>query len=279
MAKLKDLTGLKFNRLTVIKLHHTQKIFRKNKQIYENKYYWLCKCECGNEKVIEGSYLRNNRIKSCGCLLSENGKNIMKNQKIKEIITTHGKTHTRLYKIFAGMKRRCFNKNEKAYKNYGGRGIKICNEWLSDFMNFYNWAMANGYSDDLTIDRIDNNGNYEPSNCRWVNYKEQARNRRQNLLITYKGETHCLSEWAEIVKIDDKVLSYRLKNNWSIEKVLTTPERKITKGKKVRCIETNEIFKSTKYAGEKFNINYSDISACCNGRQKSAKGYHWEYVE
>jgi len=110
--------------------------------------------------------------------------------------STHGKSRTRLYRIWCHMKDRCCCKDDIEFKSYGGRGIKICNEWLNDFQTFYDWAMANGYSKDLSIDRKENNGNYEPSNCRWATQLQQANNTRQNVLITYNGQTQTMSQWA-----------------------------------------------------------------------------------
>lgn len=133
-------------------------------------------------------------------------------------------TKTRIHSIYKGMKDRCRYKTNDNYMRYGGRGIKVCEEWLSDFMNFYNWAINNGYKDNLTLDRIDSNGNYEPSNCRWLTYKEQANNTRRNNYITYNNETHSLTEWAEILGIKRSTLSNRIvTKHWSIEKAFTTP--------------------------------------------------------
>ena len=125
------------------------------------------------------------------------------------------------------MKKRCYNSNDKAYNYYGGRGIKVCDEWLNDFQTFYDWSMNNGYNEHLTIDRIDVNGNYEPNNCRWVDYKIQNRNSRHNTLFTIDGETRCLSEWCEILNLNYKnVLARVTRYNWSIGEALELIERK-----------------------------------------------------
>lgn len=124
------------------------------------------------------------------------------------------------------MKQRCYNKNNDAYCRYGGRGIIICKDWLDDFMTFHDWAMSNGYKENLTIDRIDVNGNYEPNNCRWVDMKTQCRNKRNNRYITINNETHCLSEWCEILGLDRHVIEQRLYYGWSIERALFTPIKK-----------------------------------------------------
>lgn len=175
MPKFIDLTGLKFNKLTVIS---------RAKNIGKQTA-WLCKCDCGNTVIVRADHLKDNKIKGCGCLLRKHG------YADKE----------RLYRIFRGMKTRCYNPKTKHYKDYGGRGIKICDEWLKDYMNFRNWAMYNGYNDSLTIDRINVNGNYEPGNCRWVAYKEQIRNRRNTKKIVYDNQIKTISEWAEILNI------------------------------------------------------------------------------
>lgn len=119
--------------------------------------------------------------------------------------------------------KRCFNENHQSYPHYGGRGITVCEEWRDNFQAFYDWAMANGYSDNLTIDRKDNDGNYEPSNCRWATNKEQANNKRNNRIITFEGETHDVTKWSEIKGIPRATIYTRLCRGWDIEKVLTTP--------------------------------------------------------
>lgn len=198
MSKFKDITGQRFGRLTVLYRLHNIK----------GKTKWFCVCDCGNLKEVTLSDLKKGNTQSCGCLY-------------KDIHTKHKKCDTRLYCIFGAVKSRCYNKNNKRYKDYGGRGIAVCDEWKDDFMSFYNWAILNGYNDTLTIDRIDVNGNYEPSNCRWVTPKQQARNRRSNRNYTINGETHCLKEWCEIVGLNYRTVQYRINIlNQNIERAL-----------------------------------------------------------
>ena len=200
MSNFKDLTNKRFGKLLVVE--NTNK--KRNK-----KTIWLCKCDCGNYKEVQVDNLTSGHTKSCGCL---NGKGYKHNLK-----------NTRLYYIWSCMKQRCYNENHKQYKDYGQRGIKICNEW-HEFINFYNWAINNDYQDNLTIDRINNNGNYEPNNCRWVNMKIQSNNRRSNHIIEYKNETHTLKEWCDILKLNYKTIQTRINSlKWNVEKAFETP--------------------------------------------------------
>lgn len=199
--------GERFNKLTVLELDHIEKKIRKNGMTANIEYY-KCKCECGAIVLVQKACLKNNHVQSCGCLNLSNH--------IK-----HNGKGTRLYRIWTGIKNRCNNPNADAYSNYGGRGIKICKKWSDDFKEFRKWALSVGYKDTLTIDRIDVNGNYEPSNCRWATDKEQSNNRRKNHYITYNNETHTISEWAEKLQISKDTLRKRIvKHHWSIEKAL-----------------------------------------------------------
>ena len=210
MAEASNLIGQKFGRLTVIARAENNK---------RGQTRWLCKCECGNEKIVGAYLLKSGQTKSCGCLKKE-----------KFTHKKHGLRYTRIYKLWLSIKQRCYNPKELVYKHYGGRGIAMCEEWKNNFMSFHDWAFANGYDENVkrgecTIDRIDTNGNYEPSNCRWVTQKEQANNKRNNVLLTYKGNTHTAQQWAEILDIKYITLITRLKRGWSVEKTLTTPLR------------------------------------------------------
>lgn len=202
-----DIVGKKFNNLTVLKFSHSKVNYLKNGSKNGYTHFYLCQCKCGNQIIVARHHLIFNHTQSCGCL------------SIK-----HNLTNTRLFRIWTGMFTRCYNKNSIKYKIYGGRGIIVCKEW-QEFEPFYNWSMSNSYKEGLSIDRIDVNGNYEPSNCRWVNMKTQQRNRTNNYLITFNNQTHPLNEWAEILNIKRETLKTRLNSGWSIEKTLTTPVR------------------------------------------------------
>ena len=200
----KEITGQKFGKLTAIKLDHIQK------KSNGTRHFWLCQCDCGKELIVEKYCLTSGHTKSCGCL--------------KIGTPTHGLTKTRIYRTWCRMKERCYRVKNNRYQNYGGRGIKVCDEWKNDFMSFYNWAMAHGYTDNLTIDRINVNGNYEPNNCRWITTKAQNNNRKSNRFLTFNNETHTVAEWAEKVNIPVSVIYHRLYRKWSVEKALTTPK-------------------------------------------------------
>lgn len=199
-----DLTGQRFGRLTVIKRDGT---------IY-GQASWLCICDCGKSVVVRGYCLRKGETRSCGCLAAELAQ--------KRLIT-HGATKTRLFKIWSNMIARCYKPYHKSFKDYGGRGISICDEWLHSFAKFQGWAIANKYADNLSIDRINVNGNYEPSNCQWLTMKEQGQNRRTSRIITINNCSKTLSEWADKYGIIPETIARRIKAGWSEEKAITTP--------------------------------------------------------
>lgn len=211
-----ELTGKRFGKLVVIR------------EIGLNKWQsveWLCKCDCGNYHITQSKYLVNGDTVSCGCKKTK----VLYEQ--SQRLKTHGMTNEPLYIVWQGMKGRCNNKKSSSYKDYGGRGIRICPEW-NEFINFYNWAIKNGYKNGLTIDRINIDGNYEPSNCRWVNRLTQGNNTRRNHYLTYNGETKTMSEWARIKNLDYSTLRSRINEyNWSVEKALETPARIMNRSK------------------------------------------------
>ena len=174
--KMLRLEGKRFGKLVVIEFVG----FKNHLSV------WKCKCDCGNEKNVIGAYLTNGETKSCGCLQ-------------KEVVTTHGGSNSKLYQVYQSMIQRCCNKKAQEYERYGGRGITVCKLWLSDFANFRKWAMKNGYKEGLTIDRVNNDGNYCPENCKWSTMKEQAQNRSTNVFIEYKGIRLTLSRCAELL--------------------------------------------------------------------------------
>lgn len=197
-----DLSGKQYGRLTVLECIGSDK---------HHKRLYRCLCECGKEKITTQALLKRGEVTSCGC-------------KQKEVIfKQNGLSTKRIYAVYNSMKIRCYNKKFKQYKDYGGRGIAICPEWLGEngFINFYNWAMENGYKDNLTLDRINPKGNYEPSNCRWATYKEQANNTKATVFLTYNGETKPASEWAEIVGISQSAITHRKSKGWTDEECLT----------------------------------------------------------
>lgn len=200
---MEGIVGKRFGRLTVVE---------KGERSGHDRLY-LCKCDCGNTIIVRGGNLISGTTKSCGCLRREN---------TSRMFSSHGHANKeRLYYIWMDMRRRC---DDMSDKNYGGRGISVCDAWNDDYAVFRNWALSNGYKEDLTIDRIDVNGNYCPENCRWATYKEQGNNTRVNRLIEYMGQTHTLTEWADIYGVDEGLIRARIDRfGWSVEKALNTP--------------------------------------------------------
>lgn len=198
-----DITGQKFGRLTVIRLVEHGK--------HGDAPKWECRCDCGNIVVHRYAVLKNGHSLSCGCLRKE---------MLVERQTKHGDSQSRLYQVWLDMKKRCSNPKYLGWKDYGGRGITFCKEW-EDYVTFHAWAMTNGYRDDLMIDRINNDGNYESSNCRWVNRKIQNNNKGNHILLTHQGITKNLQQWADDLGLHRETLIHRLKVGWPIEKAFT----------------------------------------------------------
>ena len=179
---------------------------------------WKCRCECGNEKEVYQKHLLSGASTSCGCYTAERASYRMKEN--NPTVRKHGMCNTRLYRIWSDMKDRCTNPNNTKYSCYGGRGIAVCDNW-HEFSAFKNWALSNGYDDNLTLDRIDTDGNYEPSNCRFLTIQRQQYNKRTNHLITYNGKTQTLTEWADERGIKRNTLDARInRSHWDIGRAL-----------------------------------------------------------
>lgn len=210
-----DIIGKKFGKLTVLKRSDDYICSGGRKEAQ-----YLCRCDCGNMKIVRGSSLRKGHTTSCGCA-------------IIEAATKHGLRNTRIYDEYQKMKQRCYNPNNTNYKYYGGKGIKVCDEWLDSeegLVKFYFWAITHGYRDNLTIDRINSNGDYTPENCRWTNHTIQANNKGNNVYLTLNGVSHTAATWSEITGISVYNIYNRKKNlKWNDEKTLTTPENKYIK--------------------------------------------------
>lgn len=206
MAHHKDLVGKRFGRWTVIEKTES---YRRHDGKTESQY--LCKCDCGTMRIRKSKDILGSSV-SCGCYRSE----YMRKKR-----TTHGMTDTRLFHIWDGMKERCKIDND-SHKHWAGKGISVCDEWLGKegFDNFQKWAYENGYSDGLTIDRIECSGNYEPGNCRWVDYVVQNNNSANNVRIECFGESKTIAEWAKEYELNYQTLYSRLKHGWGVERAL-----------------------------------------------------------
>lgn len=204
--------GTKIGSLTVIKLAYIKPFYYGKRKV--NKEFYLCKCDCGRESIVYKHNLTRKVNTTLHCKHCCHSK--------------HNKRNTRLFRIWAGIKNRCFNANSADYKNYGGRGIKVCEEWL-EFMPFYNWALNNGYRDNLSIDRINNNGNYEPSNCRWANKSEQNNNKRNVKKILYNNKLYTISQLSNILGIKHHCLYTRLRRYGIVNKVFSNINLKTRK--------------------------------------------------
>lgn len=202
MSICENLSGKRFNKLVVLRRAENNK---------NGSARWICKCDCGNITTVSAGNLKGNSVKSCGCLRHE-------------AHNTHHLSNTKICKIWYGMRKRCYSEKEPAYKDYGGRGITICDEWLNDVVPFYKWAINNGYKDGLMIERIDNDKGYSPDNCKWATPKDQANNRRSCVNFTYNGETKNLTQWCNYFGLPYKTIHARIyKRHWTFERAITEP--------------------------------------------------------
>jgi len=205
MGKMIDMTGKKCGRLTILKRGY---------KTNDTRAYWECLCECGNTSIVLGRYLRSGHTKSCGCLRIE---------RIKVTNTIHNgctrKNRERLYNIHESIKQRCTNKNTDNYERYGGRGITMCREW-DDYGTFREWAYNSGYSKELSIDRIDNSGNYQPNNCRWADDITQANNTRTNIYVVIGDKRKTIAEWSRELDSNAKRAYARVVRGWDLDEKL-----------------------------------------------------------
>lgn len=201
MPAFHDLTGMQFSFLKVI-----ERDFSRDKYVY-----WLCECtRCGKMTSVRSCNLVTGQVMSCGCY-----------GRSRELRIRHGDSRTSLYERWCAIKNRCKNESCIEYKNYGGRGIKMCEEWSTSYETFKDWAISHGYREDLTIDRIDVNGDYCPENCRWITMKEQLRNTTKTMRITYNGKTMLADEWEKVCGIKQSTIRDRIRHGWTPEEALT----------------------------------------------------------
>ncbi len=207
-----DLTGERFGRLLVIE---------KIGCIKKKGSVWKCLCDCGKTVEVLGTYLRRGDTKSCGCYHSDS---------VRRMMLTHGKSKTRLYRVWAGIKNRCNNPNSSNYKYYGAQNITMCEEWEKSFEVFEKWALDSGYDESAkpqvcTLDRIDNESGYSPDNCRWTDHTHQCNNQKSNRLFEYNGVIHTMAEWAKIFKMNYSTLRARIRKGMNFEDAINKPTR------------------------------------------------------
>lgn len=218
-----DIAGQRFNRLVAVCYSHIKEYPRSGRNTTLKQPYWVFQCDCGSKVTLSVSSVKAGGSMSCGCWRREASR--INN-------TTHGQAcsstgdASRLYRIWAQMKRRCSLPTVKSYHRYGGRGIRVCDEWTNSFVTFEQWALANGYKSNLTLDRRDNDGHYEPDNCRWVTMVVQANNRKTSKLVVYHGETMTVAELARLEDINQATLRYRLSHGWSVEDAVSVVNSK-----------------------------------------------------
>lgn len=207
-----DMTGKRFGRLVVVKYSHSK-----------DAAFWLCQCDCGDTSVVRSAILNDGSAKSCGCGSREAAvANAAAASRQKKLPFPNTR---KLKELYRNMLDRCYDPDNKRYANYGGRGIRICDEWLTDRLSFYHWATDNGHAKGLQIDRIDVNGNYEASNCRFVDVFVQMNNTTLNHFLEWYGTRHTVADWARILGVTSRALQSRIGHGWSVERALTQPFR------------------------------------------------------
>lgn len=221
MREVKDRVGETVGRLTIIDRGEDK--FSKHGT---RRVYWVCQCECGNIKTIRADQLDGKHTMSCGCLQREKSAEYNSTRERKVI---YGDSRERIHNIWYLIKYRCEDETSPTYRHYGGRGIKMCQEWsdgIDGYWKFKTWSLDNGYADNLTIDRIDNDGCYSPENCRWVDHSVQGNNKRNNIILEYDGREQTLSQWARELGVPMKSLHRRIRGlGWDVERAFTQPYR------------------------------------------------------
>lgn len=267
MGQVIDLTGKRFGMLTVLRQGESRPVGKHNRL----KLYWVCRCDCGTIKEIVGDNLRSGATNSCGCQVTK----ATIERSTKHGYSRRGENRSRIYKIWSKMKARCEHENDPAYKDYGGRGIKLCDGW-HDFLTFKDWSYNHGYTDDLTIDRIDVNGNYEPDNCRWVGWDIQHNNTRNTIKVTLGDITHSLSEWCRELNLRYSTVQSRIHRGIDVYEAMFTP---VTSKVPIIAIddEGNRIeYDSIVEAAKAMGTSVTPINDACANPDKLYKGYYWK---
>lgn len=243
---------------------------------------FLCECECGNKVTRNLGTLTSNGNPSCGCKSFDIG---LLNKKY-----TKEQTSSFLYSTWLGMRQRCFDKNQSHYKYYGGKGVTMCEEWMNDYSEFYKWSMNNDASKELTIDRIDNNGNYEPNNCRWVDSITQANNKTQNRIIEYNGKKLTVMQWSRYTGIGEGTIRKRLDDyGYTIAEALgfeSHNKRQYDRNNRRKKVEQYsldgdfiKLWDSAQDASNKLGISINSIRRCAAGIHKNSNGFIWKYKQ
>ena len=272
-----DLTGKKFGYLTVISRDQNPN----NKRVK-----WLCVCNCNKLTIVSTNDLKSGHTSSCGC------------KKFESHNKKHGMTRTRIHTTWQSMKSRCYDKNNHSFSHYGGRGITMCDEWKNSFDSFYSWAISNGYTDELTIDRIDNNKGYAPDNCRWISMTEQNNNRRNNVILEHNGEKDSLANWCKKLNLDYKHYytvyrnHFRGQPNVTLDDILNCKVQSRNRGKSKIILSKKDkrqlmqysldgqlikTWSSSTEAERIAGFNAKAIRNCCCGLSDSSGGYVWKF--